>query len=841
MIQVNDFVSNRDKLTINALYLIESERSKLDPLPEEKSTVEQTYKRVYPDWKPSTALEKTDVVGTLEAIEDAQTTANNQSRDKSAWRKSNLNTTAESSGPGTDDNESYARRVMRQRSRDSVATATPNSSPLHSIIEEDRRKSVIQQLGERSASDRLHIYIRRPSDSPESIDNKTPSNSTTPIDKPMPAVAITSDHHSIYIRPPTIDSMPVSGTIDGTGAAMPIIPPTTPTRFRRPLNSGTGTFSTKTALPLSSPPKDDSTNNKIEIDSDNIETPPSTRRNINIDTINNATKSPTSNPCRKLQAPRPLHKQTIADNAASVVDSPTAIAADDPDVDSADIQFDRHSSTRRTRRYKRPTDYSSGNDDAKSNKVSELGTNADHVDTPPKLSPPNSTEGSTLELTKIALSKAEDKDERLRRWQDKLKLLDRSDDQSIAKVITRVGKMGRNMSSINQEDVREAIRNLKSPTETPDRVWSPPREIIKDKASTTKVSSSNHELNDEGFEETQSLVSDTPSHGKESTSSCNEHADMKVTTPKQRVRPLRMTSSDSATTNTSSDTSKKKNVSKPYVQSLLERNRQSLERSRSLRVPATAASTVQRTILPKRTNSLRKTDSQSSVGQPTGSGAAITLNKRDVERSSSRTSLRSSRSSLNSAASTNTVKNVGGPLKATAIPRSASSAGSIGDHQKIMYNKKPFALQNNASNNNVIAAVAAASTIGRTTRMPASRSSSSGSSIGATVRKPIPRQTSTGSSISTSFKENHTTNSPRIIVRNTTGSSNNSSRVSSPPISSMAAKVTARLTSTQSLASSSPPPTQSSNVTPATKISRVSNFMRPTTSSATKFSGPKGK
>lgn len=58
----------------------ESDRgSKLEPLPEEKPptisppevTVDQmpsNYKRVYPDWKPSSALEKTDVMGTMDAI-----------------------------------------------------------------------------------------------------------------------------------------------------------------------------------------------------------------------------------------------------------------------------------------------------------------------------------------------------------------------------------------------------------------------------------------------------------------------------------------------------------------------------------------------------------------------------------------------------------------------------------------------------------------------------------------------------------------------------------------------------------------------------------------------------
>lgn len=714
--------------------MLETERSKLDPLPEEKAAptptssfaTHDTYKRVYPDWKPSTTL---DVVGTIEAIEDAQPRT---PRDKSAWRKSNLNV------PNSSETTDSYLRLSRQRSREGISS-TPTSSPLQSIIEEDRRKNVIQQLGDRPANDRLQIYIRRPSDSPE-VDVKSPIISGG-------SDAVTSDHHSIYIRP-TNDIPPIT-----TQPTSILDTPNAPRRQRK-LTSGT----------------DESTNNKIEIDSDNIETPPSTRRNIS--TENKAA----SNPCRKLQTPRPLHRQTVEENTKRREEEEEKENAKVAAEAEALGQFDRHSIARRTRRYKRPTDYSSGNE--------ERGDGSPDTST---VKDTNKYSKSKLEddLDKITLPKIEDKDARLKRWQERLKSLDKEENPKLSpiQVLSRVGKVGRNISSINQEDVREAIRNLKSPTETPERVWSPPRDILKDKSIPTK--SMNHELNDEGFEETQSLVSDTPSHGKDSTSSNNEPTDAK------RTRPLRMTSSDSAAT-TSSDTSRKKPLTKPYVQSLLERNRQSLERSRSLRIAA--APTPIRTALVKRTNSLRKTDSQGSV----------TNNRRDVERSSSRTSLRSSRSSLNSAASTNTVRNV--PLK------SQRSTISI---DKSVY-KKPLVLQNN-------------STVSRVTSRTPSRSSSSGSSIGPTVRRPPAKNTS--SSISTSFKENQTTNKPNRNVGRSL--SVTPSRLTSPPISSQisnaAAKVTSRLST----------PAQSSIGNG--KIQRVSNFMRPTTASTTKFSGAKGK
>lgn len=828
-LHINEFYDH--PIIINFILFIETERSKLDPLPEEKSTTpSDTYRRVYPDWKPSTTLEKADVVGTIEAIEDAAATPRNP-RDKSAWRKSNLNSAEDTA-------ESYSRRVMRQRSREGT------TSPLHSIIEEDRRKSVIQQLGDRPASDRLHIYIRRPSDSPESVSSelKSPINiaamSTVTTTAPLlDTNTVTSDHHSIYIRPSSdhtpstiVDKAPVdtTNTVDSTP----------PRRLRR-----------LTSI-------DDLTNNKIEIDSDNIETPPSQRRQMpaaNTSVTDSSTKS-VSSPCRKLQTPRPLHKKTI-DGSSSRVDQAAVDTATKSTIEAAeklgDGQFDRHSSARRTRRYKRPTDHSNSGAEDRTPDASATETS------------PVNAEPDLLDLDSIELPKIEDKDARLKRWQERLKSLDKDDPKHSAaiKVMTRVGKVGRNLSSINQEDVREAIRNLKSPTETPERVWSPPREIIRDKNVPTKASQ--HELNDEGFEETQSLVSDTPSHGKDSTSSCNEQSEATTTTTGTtgkkasssnastvstiRIRPLRLTSSDSAAT-TSSETSRKKTVAgstttitvkQPYVQSLLERNRASLERSRSLRIPSTLPSVALRTgVLPKRTNSLRHSNGQTATSNSVGPLRSRTTGSVDaVERSGSRTSLRSSRSSLNSAASTNTVRNVGQKSSATS-PRSTTTMTL----EKSIY-KKPLTLSSPATSTTPVSSPIRS-------RMPASRSSSSGSSIGPTVRR-SPAATAVSPSktniiSSTSFKENQSANttpvryagrSMRLSPSAPSTNNNNNNQYqsgnnngSSNSISSAAAKITARL--------STPPATINSS---SGKIQSVSNFMRPTAASSTKFSGAKGK
>lgn len=769
--------------------LLENERSKLDPLPEEKptptnqqpllpsTTTPDTYKRVYPDWKPSTALEKTDIVGTIEAIEDAQMT---RSKDKSAWRKSNLNS--------NDENENLAR---------SSYSPSRSGGPLQSIVEEDRRKSIIQKLGERPSSDRLHIYIRRPSDAP--------SESTHINDKSQemnPSVGITSDQHSIYIRSP---------------------PPSSNNEPRSPRSTTSATIIDLAQSPKASTSKwldrssisPDTTNNKIEIDSDNIETPPTTRRNI-------MTENKTiANPCRKLHTPRPLHRHTLDENSggedAPVKDAKPIEKSTESEV-LGDGQFDRHSIARRTRRYRRPTDYSSGNEE--------------RTETSPELSSPTECVGKTKQQSNtMCLDKLQSSDNN-DISDDSLNLDNEKSMRISADVLSRVGKVGRNLSTINQEDVREAIRNLKSPTEAPDRIWSPPREIVvKEKVGPIKTS--NHELNDEGFEETQSLVSDTPSHGKDSTSSYTDQPDSK--TPK-RTKSLR--SNTTVDSKLSSVSPKKRPiVTKSTVQTLLERNRDSLERSRSLR--SATSSPSGRAVLPRRTNSLRKTAS----GEHNNTHPTSSTNKRDVERSGSRTSLRSSRSSLNSATSINTVRNV--PLKTSRTQPPAITTITL---DKSIY-KKPLIIQNTASVQKTPSGRSASATAPTSAaRTPASRSSSSGSSIGPTIRRSQTKSATPTSGMSSTFGTTYrdtnnqtalaSASSARPTFRNTVSNSSHSN-------SSLASNGHVSGSPMRSNGTSVPSPSaRLSQLTKGivSKTSRVSNFMRPTAASTTKtFTGPKGK
>lgn len=438
---------------------------------------------------------------------------------------------------------------------------------------------------------------------------------------------------------------------------------------------------------------------KIEIDSDNIETPPTQRKSFQGGS--HAGLKPEENNPEQLE------------------------------------KFDRYSSTRRTRRFKKPLEINNINDDC----------NANASTTSPE---------STSEISFPEVDSSTTKDAKKESKTDSISSLETSKDsknkKNHEKIIARLGKIGKNMSRISQEDVREAIRSLKSPSPDRDCMFSQPPLILTTKGLT-------HELNDEGFEETQSLVSDTPSL---TTSSCNEEAAARKKTTKSTIGERSTFKSKQPIPTTS------------QLQSLVARNQQSLERSRSLRnSTSTLAASRSLNSTPKRMASLRLRTSEvpSSNLNTTFSGLSRRL---DVERSNSKTSLRSSRSSINSAVSTNTVK---------AMPPSKSVPLT-----SITVPKRPATTTAPIS-----------STRSTLTRAPASRSSSSGSSVGQSVSKKPPI-------VAPPFK----------------------TRVSSTPISS-SRDISNNLKLNK--------PTKLSSVSNGgSTLSRAqgSSFMRPTTSSATK-------
>jgi hypothetical protein len=347
------------------------------------------------------------------------------------------------------------------------------------------------------------------------------------------------------------------------------------------------------------------TNNKIEIDSDNIETPPTVRKSFS----------------------GSIKKTNISEH-----------------VPLGDGQFDRFSSARRTRRFKRPTDLCTSNDETQP--------------------PTEEIKAKENEVSKDSKNINND-------------------------VVTRIGKIGKSISKISQDDVREAIRSLKSPT--PEHEWKL-KELL-NVAPSVKITT--HELNDEGFEETQSLVSDTPSL---TTSSCNEDLKSKKVDVSEKI--------------TNPSVAMKRRPIRPsnQLQSLLSRNQQSLERSRSLRNAPNLTSSRNTTPTVQRTNSLRRPDDL----QQKLTIKSVANKRLDVERSNSRTSLRSSRSSLNSAVSTNTVKKMPQKLSNETMPSLVKKPMMSNAFKDTLGPSKPLA-----------------------TRVPASRSSSSGSSIQSLRKPPI--------------------------------------------------------------------------------------------------------
>lgn len=393
---------------------------------------------------------------------------------------------------------------------------------------------------------------------------------------------------------------------------------------------------------------------KVEIDSDNIETPPVQRKYFN--------PPPEREPCRKFQ-PSFTNRFNVQNDkaAAEMKDLCQEILGDG--------QFDRFSAARRTRRYKRPTDSSSPEEEQvkKSDSPTELIAET-QVIRPTKLEiqasypidTPQEVAKSIENVTK------DEKEDRLKRWQDRLKTQTpeikspTTSTKEITKPTTGSYSRMRRQTSINQEDVQKAIRELKSPTETPTGVWSrnayrrslnthnrsssenrPPTQNEKTTSSRITKVKSEHELNDEGFEETQSLNSESASQG--ASSGCNVECDSP--TPNPQTKPSKSPDIPKRTTTKESRAPPRTPVDNKRIAA----------------------------ITPNRNNSLR------------------------VERSTSRASLRSSRSSLNSSVSVSTVK------KAPPAPKPTPKAIPTKSLQS---------------------------------RMPASRSSSSGSSIG-TSRPPV--------------------------------------------------------------------------------------------------------
>ncbi|XP_023158974.1 formin-J, partial [Ceratitis capitata] len=755
------------------------------------------YKRVYPDWKPSNTLEHTDVVGTIQAIADV-----NNARDKAHWRKgSRTNEQPENGKDELQDAQAAknqhittADELREYRRQRSLENAEKRASALKSIEEEDRRRSFIKQLGEKDTSDLLRNYIRKPStkETDETIvqTSRTSADvSPTPL-SPSANSTPTKSRSDTKVNNDKLD-MTVTRTMDDAF-----------THHNRAHRGHNEKYSRK------------------EIDADNVETPPVTRRII-------------ATPNKTLVTINGLDKPNSSSQHGERTNNQESSEHDIPGF------FDRYSATRRTRRYKRPTDYSSGNEEFLSTKDTCESNNVRQSSSAGDM---ERLHGSTTEPPASAKTPVE-------------KLVLNESTQSTAKpkplaerTITKLEKVGRHISSINQEDVQEAIRNLKSPTNTPDRIWSPPRDIISThitsaspassthnaSGATTVIKLSSHELNDEGFEETQSLVSDTPSQGKESNSSCNGVGETLPT--HTRATTSRITTPKSNSIKQSSSRladrlqiSKLRNVLPQKPQAAQQQQTTTtrrptttthIDRNRSFRTPN--GPTVLQSVFgsgsgsgaARRAHSMRRPGNSQPDSVQSVNSSPIHAVRRDVERSSSRNSLRSSRSSINSGASTNTVRRM--PIVVSKTPLQTVSVDSSPS-------KRPLTMQNNVPPH--MRVTVGASTSNRTP-VPASRSSSSGSSIGQHIVVVRKVTNTNGGGVgagqrsvhlgSASFKENQTNSSTPTRTHSTRSAALVKATMSQQP-------------APQAIHTRASSSTRSSSSNRA-----MSSFMRPTASSVTK-------
>ncbi|XP_014252125.1 FH2 domain-containing protein 1 isoform X2 [Cimex lectularius] len=643
------FQSNRRSLEAESES--EGRANTLDTLPEGKlAEGNMQYKRVYSDWRPT--IDKTDVVGAMEAIAEAQ--PQSPIKDKSPWRKSNLNVSNTS-----EQTELDVRRLRRLEKRTS----------LDSISEEEKRKEVIRNLGQAPLpEDSLPVYIRCPKDQQEASSNMSVANKFK-AGKISPLLAR-------RVFPDINDRSPDEQ----------MLPPFAPRRTK----------------------KNDTPIDRVEIDSDNIETPPASRKLVNAETER---KPEEPAPCSRL-------KEALKDEEEPLGDG----------------QFDRFSSTRRTRRYRKPIEEEPAKKESTELIPEKQIMKADkqQVESKPVETPPL------------------DKESRLKKWQDKLKYKGEPEEGPLA-VINRSGeelkklgsltlpksyklkqdeKVSKRKTEIDQNDVAKALTSLN------DKIK--PKFVIPE----IKVKTREHEMNDEGFEETQSLVSESPSQG---ASSGNYEGDV-VDAPKSKDKtterkPVQRSSSVRSTTPVD-----KKSIIPKRTASLRRPDLSGTKLSSKIE-----PSPVQKRILVLANKqhtrpAVLKSDSD-IIQTPRAKPETVTIKrtqstnrpkmnhcpellKNNVERSSSRSSLRSSRSSL---ASISTVRNKS--LSSDLLKKSTLTKKS--DEKKEI--KKPFGVTQ----------------IKTRTNIPASRSSSSGSSIG--VPTTSLRRPKANSVINTSFKENAST------------------------------------------------------------------------------------
>jgi len=232
--------------------------------------------------------------------------------------------------------------------------------------------------------------------------------------------------------------------------------------------------------------------------------------------------------------------------------------------------------------------------------------------------------------------------------------------------------------------------------------------------------SKDQELNDEGFEETQSLVSETLS---QETSSGNYEMDTHDST---RCSPAEL--------GYGAELHRRRSITATMDDDDLDGDRRSSMVKifgKTKEIASTRNTQEKSSLLPKRMSdthkresAARKMESSKRVSNVVRAASNTAMMRNEVQRSGSRSSLRSSRSSLNSATSVNTVRNL---TASHAHLRNYTSAicTLTNDLRKNNPSRSPMPSKDSAEKRRPSPRVIGIS------RIPASRSSSSGSSVAA--------------------------------------------------------------------------------------------------------------
>lgn len=235
----------------------------------------------------------------------------------------------------------------------------------------------------------------------------------------------------------------------------------------------------------------------------------------------------------------------------------------------------------------------------------------------------------------------------------------------------------------------------------------------------TTVKGRDQELNDEGFEETQSLVSESLS---QETSSGNYETDAHDST---RYSPAELRYTGTIVTQCRPNDEEEEEEEVVDVRHIIKEPAKTVFAKTTVPVRAT---NNEKSFLPKRTANMKRENNrkvESLKRNPTVMASNV---RNEVERSGSRSSLRSSRSSLNSATSVNTVRNLA-PSHAHLRSYTSAIRALTNDLRKSSPSNTPLPptvkKENDKRRANPRIAV---------TRIPASRSSSSGSSVGPVAR-----------------------------------------------------------------------------------------------------------